>query len=220
MLNFFKKKKQKSIKVWEYNLLIAIANILPSKYDFFKSQANEDFILDSTSNPLLNENWKRVSSNLNLAKKNCNKNINYILTGILVYDNNRNRYKNVEIDFYEGIIIGYNFGSNNENFDLTKINIEKLKEKTFENTDKKLVESIIGKENDDILSKLDIDDTIKIEIEDGVFYTIKNLEDGNYVSIDEKGIIYEMSHDPYKVRKIFENSRELLVAISNGKFKL
>jgi hypothetical protein len=60
---------------------------------------------------------------------------------------------------------------------------------------------IIGKINDQQKSKLDIENTFKIEIPEGDFYTIKDLGDGNYLAVDEHGVVYELLHDPYSIVK-------------------
>ena len=107
MMNIFKKKNSKQIKSWEYQLLEAIVDKLPSKYSFLKNQINSEFILDSVPNELLDKGWKRILCNQNLYNAYRNDNINYKLVGINVFESESQSYKSVELDLYEGIIIGY-----------------------------------------------------------------------------------------------------------------
>ncbi len=220
MLNFLKRKKKKSIMPWEYELLVAISEKIPSKYSFLKMQANEKFILDSLPNELLKNGWKRIVCDQSLYHSFRNNSMNYKLSGILVYDKKTSDYINIDLDFYEGIIIGYNFGENDKEFDFSQIDVTAIKEVNYENTDIKELEQIMAELSKDIKLKLDLDNTIKIDIPEGEFYTIKDYEDGNYLAINKQGLIFGLFHDPYKIEKIFDNSTDFINALHNNDFNI
>lgn len=205
---------------WEYALLKAIAEKLPSQYSFLIHQMNPDFILDSLPNEFLESGWKRIVCDQNLYNKLKTKTINYKLVGIKVFDITLQRYIDIELDLYEGIIIGYKINSSNDLFDLSKIDLKNIREKQFENKDKTDLKKIIGSVDEDLLSELEIDNTFKIEIHEGVFYVIKDLEDGNYLSMNPKGAVYGMIHDPYEIEKLFDNKESFFEALKSGEFSV
>lgn len=220
MFNIFKKKRPKNMQEWEYCLLKQIIKKLPSKYSFLSNQINAEFILDSVPNEILEHGWKRIIFNQNFYNSFKISNINYKLVGIKVFDLESESYKNVEIDLYEGIIIGYKIEENNEQFDFEKIDVKNLQEEAYENKDKDELVRIMGTVSDDVIVQLDVEDAFKVEIPEGKFYVIKDLGDGNYLSMDEKGAVYGMIHDPYEVEKIFNDKESFFEALKSGEFNI
>lgn len=221
MFNLFKKKQAKNIQEWEYDLLKSVAEKLPSKYSFLTNQMNSDFILDSVPNEFLEVGWKRVICDQNVYNSIKNKSINYKLLGIKIFDLEAKDYKSIELDLYDGILIGYKIDeSSSKHFDYENIDIKNLREKLYENKEKEELEKIIGTINGEILAQLDIEDTFKIEVPEGEFYVIKDLEDGNYLSMNEKGSVYGMIHDPYEVEKLFDTKESFFEALKSGEFSI
>jgi hypothetical protein len=221
MFNIFKKKTKKIVGEWEYNLLNAVINKLPLKYSFLNNQITSEFILDMVPNEMLGVGWKRMILNQNLYNSfRINTEINYKLSNIYVFDLIDKSYKKIELDLYEGIIIGYYLENtqNNMLFDLDNIDISNLKEIPYENIDKNELKKIMGKVNNDILNMLDVNSTFKIEIPEGIFYTIKDFGDGNYLSMNEKGSVFLMIHDPYEVKMLFENKDSFYKSLETGEF--
>lgn len=220
MFNIFKKKKNRNIKEWEFLLLQKIAEKLPLKYAFLKRQIHPDFFLDSTDNVLLGDNWKRVICNQNLYRFYKNNDINYVIENILVYNLDSTTYINVDIDVYNGIIIGYRIHSNSERFDVNLIDIDKIREKQFINKDLAELKIILGDIPLNIASLLNIDDTFKIEIPEGCFYVIKDLGNGDYLSMDTQGNVFGMIHDPYEIEKLFDSKESFYDALNSGEFNI
>ncbi len=221
MFNLFKKKRAKNIQEWEYDLLKSVAEKLPSKYSFLTNQVNPDFILDSVPNEFLEVGWKRVICDQNVYNSIKDNSINYKLIGIKIFDLESKSFKSVELDLYEGILIGYKVDeSSGKQFDYENIDIKNLHEKPFGNKEKEELEKIIGTVKGKILAQLDIEDTFKIEVPEGEFYVIKDLEDGNYLSMNEKGAVYGMIHAPYEVEKLFDTKESFFEALKSGEFSI
>lgn len=221
MFNLFKKKRAKNIQEWEYDLLKSVAEKLPSKYSFLTNQVNPDFIWDSVPNEFLEVGWKRVICDQNVYNSIKDNSINYKLFGIKIFDLEAKGYKSVELDLYEGILIGYKIDeSSSKQFDYENIDLKNLREKPYENKEKEELEKIIGAVNGEILAQLDIEDTFKIEVPEGEFYVIKDLEDGNYLSMNEKGVVYGMIHDPYEVERLFDTKESFFEALKSGEFSI
>ncbi len=220
MINIFRKKKDKNMHEWEYQLLKTIVEKLPSKYSFLKNQINSEFILDSVPNELLKHGWRRVLCNQNLYNVYKNDEINYKLIGITVYDLKGQNYKSVELDLYEGIIIGYKVDDNSGQFSIEKINLEHLEEKHYINKDKEALEKILGNFSKDLISNFELENTFKIKLPDGVFYVIKELGNGDYLSVNSQGAIFGMIHDPYKIEKLFDNKEAFFQALKAKNFSI
>ena len=221
MFKLFRKKVGKQIHSWEYELLKAISDKMPTKYSFLKSQTNSDFILDAVPNELLNDGWKRIISNLDMARSVEQKDTNYKLVGIKVLDNLTRTYKNIELDLYEGILIGYRIDETAGELDFSGVDVSEVKEAYYENDDKDALEEIIGmKLSTAIVSKLDIDNTFIANLPEGEFFVIKDLEDGNYLSMDRDGAVYGMIHDPYEIEKLFDKKEDFFEALDNGSFDI
>jgi hypothetical protein len=216
MLNIFKKKQVKHIQEWEYILLKSIAEKLPKKYSFLLKQANKDFILDSVPNEFLNKGWKRTILNQNLYQAHRNNDINYQLVGIKIYDLKAGQQKEVDLDFYEGVLIGYKVQDGE--FDFGKIDITNLREETFISIeqDSKYKQFLSGKKS----KHLDLHNGFEIELSGKNYYVIKNLEDGNYLSIDTTGKVYGMFHNSFLVELIHENVSEFVDQVNAGEFSI
>lgn len=219
MFNIFKKKTKTNMQAWEYELLKAVVEKLPSKYSFLKTQFNVNFILDIVPNELLGHGWKRIIVDFKLYSSYKKKDVDYKLIGINILNTLDKCYKELQLDVYDGIIIGYKLNDEG-NFDLSNINIENIREIHYENVDRDTLKEIMGIVDEDVFNLLDINDTFKIEVPEGDFYMLKDLGDGNYLSMDMTGAVYGMIHDPYEIEKIFENKESFYKALKSGDFNI
>lgn len=219
MFNIFRKKKQSNMQAWEYELLKAVVDRLPPKYSFLKNQINVNFILDIVPNELLGNGWKRIIVDFKLYSFYKNKGVDYKIIGINILNTLDKCYKELQLDVYDGIIIGYKLNDEG-NFDLGNINIENVREINYENEDRDALKEIMGIVDEDICNQLDIDDTFKIEVPEGDFYMLKDLADGNYLSMDMTGAVYIMIHDPYEIEKIYENKESFYKDLKSGNFNI
>lgn len=184
-----------------------LVDVLPKKYNFLIEQINADFILGLEKSKM-NHNRYSILLNANLQSKYENKKLpNYfIIEGVLIWETKIKNYTPVNISISKGLIISIEILSINfKNFDFTKIDLSKFTEKYFNNQDKEDLIKIIGEINEEQKVNFDIDDTFKIEIPEGIFYTIKDLEDGNYLAVNGNGEVYELIHDPYSLKKIADS---------------
>jgi len=210
MFGLFKNSVIKPTKV-VMQFLHNIIEILPSKYGFLKEQINTDFILGLEKSKMNNNRYSMLL-NANLYSKFENKSLpNYfIIEKVFVWENKIKNYIPINISISKGLIISVELTSIDfKNFDFSRIDLSKLTEKHFSNQDKEELLKIIGEVDKQRESQLDIEDAFKIEIPEGDFYTIKNLGDGNYLAVDNQGVVYELIHDPYSVTKKAENINSL-----------
>lgn len=214
MFGLFKKKKENKFEDNELRFFQNIVDILPSRYSYLRNSITKDFILGWKANELGYSDSYTFLLNANLEKRFKKKELPhfFILKNIGIWEASMQKYLNVELDILTGFLGGFKSESVNfKNFDFTKVDLSKLTEKHFKNEDKDNLMKIIGDVSKDQLSQFELEDTFKIEIPEGNFYTIKNLGDGNYLALNEKGEVYELIHEPYSVKKITDSIIHLSV---------
>jgi hypothetical protein len=80
----------------------------------------------------------------------------------------------------------------------------------------KIVSKILSSLNKQQLELLDIENTFEIEIDEKFYYTIIDMENGNYIAVDKKGKIFRLNHEANEAAKeIFKNAYDFL-NIYNG----
>lgn len=214
MFRLFKKKKKYEFTEKGINFFKEIIQLLPSRYHFILDQLNSDFLISFKPNGLNFKDWYSVQLNAKLEGDYRNPKMKYFqLQNIYVFNKKSQKKEQLKLSFLEGIFIGFFIEDINfENYLLSKNSILGLKEKHFSNHDKEKLLEIIVNTDEDLLNKLDIEDTFRIEIAEGTFYTIKKIGDGDYLAVDDKGVVYELLHDPYSVKEKAKNINELLTA--------
>ncbi len=189
-----------------------IVEILPTRYHYIIDQLNKDFLISFKANDLNFKDWYSVQLNAKFEKKYSRPRLGYFqLQNIYIYNKKSGKKEKIIISFLEGMFIGF-FMQDIEfdNYILNEYDTSNLKEKHFKNeNDKEALMEIIKGVNKAKLSDLEIDDTFKIELPEGVFYPIKNLQDGNYLAVNNIGEVYELLHDPYRLIKKASSIAEL-----------
>lgn len=214
MFGFFKKKEEYDFENKEIVFFKSVISILPKKYSYLGKQVMKEFILGWKPNKLGYQNSYTFLLNANLEKKFERKDLPqfFIIKNIRIWENNLQKFVDFELDILTGLLAGFKsesviFG----NFNFKKTDLSQITEKHFNNDDKEVLLKIVGDISKEQKLKLDIEDSFKIDIPEGTFYTIKNLGEGNYLSVNEKGEVYELLHDPYSVKKKASSINELLL---------
>ena len=182
------------------------------------------------------ENPKGISvskgyGNKDFEEINRNHKTRFILTGVLVW--------NRTAKIFEPVKLFYNYDTLNrieienpkyfqKNFDLNRIQKQnvKLEHLKMVNPDQKIAEKALKSLTKEQLQMLELDNTFEIEFDEKLFYTILDMEDGNYVAVDKKGKIYRLNHDhqervkliakdPADFFKIYDGNKSGLEKIMN-----
>lgn len=220
MFNLFSKKKL--ISENDYSFLTTIVKALPSKYFYLVDQVDKEFILDKKVNQLGDKGTYTLTLNAELETKYSDKSFPelFIIRDIGVWNNLKSSFEQIELHILEGMLAGFRVNVKYSELDFGRIDISKIKEKHFKNEEKEFLIDLIGKVPKTILSELDVESTFKIEIPEGNYYVIKDLKDGNYLSMDEQCAIYGMIHDPYEIEKLFNNKEAFFEALKSGEFSI
>jgi len=205
MFGFLKKKKK--ITTQDYTFLKAVSKNLAKNYPYLINQITEEFILDKKTD------HKDVNGKFNIVfdpelESKFSNSISpqyFVIKNILIWDKKKQCFADVELHLVHGVLSAYRIKSNTSDLDLNKIDTSKVEEKHFADNNVKDLKKIIGNIPTQDIKMLDIESTTKIEVAEGVFYTIKFLGDGNYLSVNSNGAVFCMIHDPYEIEKIFDS---------------
>lgn len=231
MFNLFRRKKEMQIpflqteefQVTDLELVFfkKVFESLPGKYHFIVNQINKDFLLARKVN-----SFDKVGGFTFLIDQITEKKIRqikpyYRIGGITIYNTNKKLNEEIFLDILDQIFVGFYTPSPIEEYDIGTIKselvyIKKAKEFTLET-----IKKITGKENFSQLQKhLNFNNIFEIEIDGKQFLKIHDLEDGNFLAINEQGKIFGLFHDPFIVESIFEDSGLFLGALDSGVFTI
>jgi hypothetical protein len=101
-------------------------------------------------------------------------------------------------------------------FNQIQINEIQLEHLKMENPDKKIAEKALKSLTKDQTELLELDFTFEIELNEKSFYTILDMEDGNYIATDKKGKIYRLIHDHEEPAKLIADNPSDFFKIYNG----
>jgi hypothetical protein len=153
---------------------------------------------------------------INKNHRNC-----FNLTGISIFNTKENHYQPIKL-YYQSDGLTQIEVENPEyfhrTFDLNQIkkNEIKLEHLKMKNPDKKIAEKVLKSLTKEQFRLLELDYTFEIEFDEKLFYTILDMEDGNYIAIDKKGKIYRLNHNHKERVKLIANKPTDFFEIYNG----
>lgn len=213
MFNLFKKKKKNfptdDLTTTDMDFLNTVANALADRFPNFRKQIELGVIVGKIERFVYGEGTYYFELDGDKSKKMEDKAAGYYHVTNILFSNKSGRPENLKLYVLEGVIYGYQCTASIEELDLPTINVHQVWVKRMESKDDKLVASFFKGFEKKFLSTFDLGESFKIELNKLELYTIKNLQDGNYLAINAKGEVYELIHDPYSVKKVFENVDEL-----------
>ena len=228
MLGFWKKKRDRKKfeaeqeRLWslEYPLLEAIALKLPSEYEGIKKSINPDNMMGRIQNDYRKEKgWADVLlDQFGHTKYETEKN-RYLLEGIKVYSSFDSQFVEVKLDVYNNNVIGWYINSNERQLDLKQIQMENMTKFDYDDPTYQKYINIVGVIPDEISDQLNLKNGFEIELESGEkHFTIKELGNGDYISVNEKGEIFGLIHEINLIEKVFNKPPELFDALAKGQF--
>lgn len=103
-------------------------------------------------------------------------------------------------------------------FDLNQIQkgVIELEHLKMENQEKKSIEKILKSLTPDQIDLLELDYTFEIEFDKKLYYTILDMEDGNYIAVDKQGKIFRLNHNNKEMIKLIAEKPTDFFNIFNG----
>lgn len=142
----------------------------------------------------------------------------YKLSGIYVKDIYTNQFLSVSIYVAYGVIIGYSIDKEDRikryKFDINSICVDSLHKVMIENDDYRRIILLLSENERKIINEHDIYTT---ELNDKNYYHIKDLDDGDFIAIDDNNHMYHITHDPFEIVLI---EREKLIDILREKYTI
>ncbi|WP_298518863.1 hypothetical protein [uncultured Kordia sp.] len=205
---FYQKTKKRHIEQFR----LQVAELLASEMPELKTVIglSEIFGISFMQNPKSiyiatkynSEDFKIINRN----HKTC-----FNLTGISVFHKKEQRYQPIKLYYQSDALTKIEVDTPeyfHKIYDLTQIlkeNIE-LEHLPRENPDQAIVEKILKPLTPEQRNLLELADSFEIELDDQLFYTILDMEDGNYVAVNKKGNVFRLIHDHEEPVKLVANS--------------
>ena len=86
----------------------------------------------------------------------------------------------------------------------------------MENPDQKTAEKILKSLTKEQIALLELEHTFEIELEDKQFFTILDMEDGNYIAVNKQGKVYRLNHEHKERAQLIADSPIDFFNIYNG----
>ncbi|HEY1047535.1 MAG TPA: hypothetical protein VGF79_13905 [Bacteroidia bacterium] len=121
----------------------------------------------------------------------------------------------LNITIYEGLWIGFEIEKNILDFNNFQIDISLFKKSKSKLTSDTKIEKLLSGLT---CEKLELTNLGEFDVDGKTYYQIKDLEDGNYLAIDNKGQVFGLLHDPYKIELINKSVKQFIDDVNNGQF--
>ncbi|AWW29558.1 hypothetical protein DN752_05125 [Echinicola strongylocentroti] len=143
------------------------------------------------------------------------------LTGISVWNKKENIFQPIKLYYQSDGLTKIQIDNPEyfyKTYDLNQIrkNQIELEHLKMENPDQKTAEKILKSLTKEQIELLELDYTFEIEFDEKLFYTILDMEDGNYIAVDKKGKVYRLNHDHEKMVKQIADKPTDFFKIYNG----
>jgi len=207
MFGLFKRTK---IENWETDLLRKVIIKLPSGYSSLIDQINDGLfrgvLVDVSDIP----GYVAFTFNVNMLKKyDKESERDFKLTNIKVYDNKSLGFIPYEVYVSSGTISGYSLGgSNKNNIDVNNIDVSGFKKEFIGESDYNRIMHVLNEEEKKLLNPSEV---YSIFVEDKEYFHLKDLEDGDFIGMDESKVVYKIAHDFMEAVVINKKLSEVLI---------
>ncbi|MBB1150182.1 MULTISPECIES: hypothetical protein [unclassified Myroides] len=123
---------------------------------------------------------------------------NYKISNILVKDFYSGKFLKVSIYMAYGIVTGYAIDQNHSKYKFitADIDIHSVKKMNIGENDNVKIYALLSNEEQKFVNKNDL---YVISVKGKEYYHLKELEDGDFLGIDNNGESYKITHDPLEI---------------------
>jgi hypothetical protein len=195
MLRLFRRTK---IESWELELLKATIAKLLGDYSVLSSQIDDGLLrgvlLDASDIP----GYVAFAFQPDVLKKYDRENEpDFKIKGIKVYDMKSSGFLDYEIYVCSGTISGYALsGNKNRKIDTGRVDVSKMRKEFIRSKDYHRILPFLTSEEQKLLNPGEV---YSVFVGDREFFHVKDLEDGDFIGIDKKKMVYRITHDPVTV---------------------
>lgn len=220
---FNRKIKRKHIEQFELNLIKLLEAQLPQlKQAYGISKLNHITFIENPKRIFILRAYSQKA--YEEAKRNHKTYFN--LEGISILNQKFKEFQPIKLTFFQNALNAIETENPeyfHKEFDFNQIQINEiqLKHLKMENPDKKIAEKALKSLTKDQTELLELDSTFEIELNEKSFYTILDMEDGNYIATDKKGKIFRLIHDHEEPAKLIaDNPLQFFKVFDGNKSKL
>lgn len=212
MINFFKKKDKYQGNL---NELLKVLSVVFLKFNDIQSQkiieAIRNGLIVSINSPRETVAYNYFKFGLNINIVNQYQDINsgqYSIVGIKVWDKIKNKFLDLEVLVFNGLVMGVALPNEIKNFefDSSKIVTKFISKINDEDDSLSHLKSLLSKHEIDILKDKNV---FILDIEGKTYYHIKSLEDGDFIGLDVNGHVCKLTHDPFSIEELDVSIKEI-----------
>lgn len=186
---------------------------LPAEFQFLSDGLDKGLYRRFSVNHAMKGYFYSIGFDPAQSDKSMTKGKQFELENIIIKQDGQAYPLNITI--HEGLWIGFEIEKNILDFNHFQIDLSSFKKsKSKFAADTKIEKLVSGL----TCEQLDLTDLGEFDIDGKTYYQIKDLEDGNYLAIDNKGQVFGIIHDPYKIELINKSVRQFVDDVNTGRF--
>lgn len=208
-MNIFNRKvKQSQIEQFELKIADLLKSDLPQlKKAIGLSKVNGINFMHNPRGMSVSREYSRKA----FEEINRNHKTFFKLAGILVLNRESGNYESLKLIYHNDTLAQIETENPeyfHKIFDLNQIQkgqiyLDHLKK---ENPDREIANEALESLTKEQLDLLELESTFEIQFDETFYYTILDMEDGNYIAVDKKGKIYRLNHDHKERVKLLANN--------------
>jgi hypothetical protein len=212
MFGLFKKTSWK-IEGKAFNFFRQIFIQLPADFQFLTTGLDKGLYRRFSVNHAMKGHFYSIGFDPSQSDKSMTKGKQFELENIII-NQDGHEYK-LNITIYDGLWIGFEIGKNILDFNSFQVDLSSFKKSKSKFAADTKIEKLL---NGLTCRQLDLTNLGEFEVDGKLYYQIKDLDDGNYIAIDNKGKVFGLIHDPYKIELINKSVRQFVDDVNNGLF--
>lgn len=186
---------------------------LPAEFKFLADGLDKGLYRRISVNHSMKGDFYSIGFDPSQSDNSMTKGKHFELENILIKQDGQAYPLNITI--YEGLWIGFEIEKNILDFNNFQIDISLFKKSKSKLTSDTKIEKLLSGLT---CEKLELTNLGEFDVDGKTYYQIKDLEDGNYLAIDNKGQVFGLLHDPYKIELINKSVKQFIDDVNNGQF--
>lgn len=212
MFGLFKKTSWK-IDGKAFDFFRKVFTQLPTEFRFLSEGLDKGLYRRFSVNHAMKGHFYTIGFDPSQSDKSMTKGMQFELENIIIKQGGQAYPLNITI--HEGLWIGFEIEKNILNFNDFQIDLSSFKKNKSKFAVNPKIEKLVSGLT---CEQLDLTNLGEFDIDGKTYYQIKDLEDGNYIAIDNMGKVFGLIHDPYKIELINKSVRQFVDDVNGGLF--
>lgn len=206
---FTKRKRKREIEKLEGLLVDKLGPLHPNMVDIYK-QAKLSTILPVTNSKPFIQLLHAINGPYYEKNRAKHKDY-YVLNGIEIKRKDSDEFVEIPIEVNWDLVSRIEIDKPNDfwkYYETETLRVSDLRRTDIQvsNEDEEKLKKILKTVSSEQIRKLEIEDTFEIELDDKKFYTILNMEDGNYIAVNTKRQVYRLNYDSNEQVRLIDKS--------------